>query len=677
MLLLQGILSLAPQVEATHGSDARIRFYTGNSMVLYNDPNGSFKGRRDIPELEFEIDYFHASVATSRPGEHLATKTTSSQESLMRAWGWIQNCLTNHVLCGKDEARQLPTRILDLGDVDDEDDGEEDDEPLLANLMETSEGDLGKYVALSHSWGNEQPLKATTDNLADHKEPGILVSSLPRTFRDAIQITRRLGLRYLWIDSLCIIQDSVDDWQIESSKMAQVYRNSWVTVAATNSTSTTSGCFNTQRAVTVQAENANDETLNVLFPAASDLRRNLRLTLRFCRKHPDFGLYASPRANVDFPLLSRGWAYQERLLAPRVLHFGRHELLWECMQDLDCECGQMKWSNAQNMGSYMNRNTTGELPPKIAHYAALHVGASTNNSSANNDNSSAISKTPQDNRGEQQNGEDWAKFKRNQKLLARWEEMIVEYSGRSLTYGTDRLPAFSGVASEMVETLGFKYMAGLWQEMLPIGLLWVRSNNTELATARRDPWPAPSWSWASIDAPVEFLVKGHARYKKRKKQNMFCSLQEVHCVPAGKDPRGQVVLKQSYIILSAQLKTVELWFTRGQFMDGRPSRASVAISKGKKGPSVAFNGSFMVRGSKAEPSTFTPDIQICDAEGNWNWGENDEIYCARMLKTEDLYAWLILRPVPGEPDVFERIGAICDTEANWKCEGGARLIKII
>lgn len=126
----------------------------------------------------------------------------------------------------------LPTRVLDLKDV--QNNG-------AVYLLETH-GMKGKYIALSYCWGPpiSHPLKTSLATLKPHKE-GISISTMPQTFRDAIAITTRLRVRYLWIDSLCIIQGDSEDWERESSRMCDVYGNSYLTIAASVSTGSDCG----------------------------------------------------------------------------------------------------------------------------------------------------------------------------------------------------------------------------------------------------------------------------------------------------------------------------------------------------------------------------------------------------------------------------------------------------
>lgn len=102
-------------------------------------------------------------------------------------------------------------------------------------------GAHGKYFALSHCWGGDIPSKTLTRPLPDYLKA---LPDLPRSFRDAIRITRELGFRYLWIESLCILQDSLEDWQKESAAMRDVYRNAALTISASASNNSEGGMLN-------------------------------------------------------------------------------------------------------------------------------------------------------------------------------------------------------------------------------------------------------------------------------------------------------------------------------------------------------------------------------------------------------------------------------------------------
>ncbi|EMD68557.1 hypothetical protein COCSADRAFT_134413, partial [Bipolaris sorokiniana ND90Pr] len=111
-------------------------------------------------------------------------------------------------------------------------------------LVETKDGQTGCYVALSHCWGNPEnhPLKTTKENYTE-RLAGIPLEELPKTFRDAVKITKHIGVKYLWIDSLCIIQDDIEDWKQEAAKMGAVYEYARLTIAAADARDSTEGCF--------------------------------------------------------------------------------------------------------------------------------------------------------------------------------------------------------------------------------------------------------------------------------------------------------------------------------------------------------------------------------------------------------------------------------------------------
>jgi len=130
-------------------------------------------------------------------------------------------------------SRLLPTRVLDVGV-----EGRSHDIKLIT--LGTEEV---KYIALSHCWGDSRSILTTTKLTLKPRQQNIEFNDLPRTFQDAVQITRALDVRYLWIDSLCIVQDDEDDWQVESGRMAEIYLGSYLTVAATGSADSSGGCF--------------------------------------------------------------------------------------------------------------------------------------------------------------------------------------------------------------------------------------------------------------------------------------------------------------------------------------------------------------------------------------------------------------------------------------------------
>lgn len=143
----------------------------------------------------------------------------------------IDICDQNHPGC-KSLNPRLPTRVLNVCAGEDHNG---------TTLEETTEAH-GKYAALSHCWGRETPATTTIANLDDRKVD-ISIADLPLTFQEAIWLTRQLDLQYLWIDSLCIIQDDSNDWRREAPRMANVYGDAFITFSASHSTGCHTGLF--------------------------------------------------------------------------------------------------------------------------------------------------------------------------------------------------------------------------------------------------------------------------------------------------------------------------------------------------------------------------------------------------------------------------------------------------
>jgi hypothetical protein len=165
-----------------------------------------------------------ASIIYARP----IHADSSSGDCFNIAFDWLRERRDGHEQCSK----ELPTRVIDVGAYG-----------IPPRLIIAQQGQVGNWVALSHCWGKDAPsLKTITANL-DALCQELPVDDLPLTWKDAILVTRRLGFRYLWIDSLCIIQDSKDDWLMESARIQIVYKGASLTLMAEASPDSTSGIF--------------------------------------------------------------------------------------------------------------------------------------------------------------------------------------------------------------------------------------------------------------------------------------------------------------------------------------------------------------------------------------------------------------------------------------------------
>ena len=346
----------------------------------------------------------------------------------------IDDCLLNHKTCKPPETTPLPTRILDLTG---------DDFIKLYSTRNENE----RYVCLSHSWGGITPCQTLKENHERYQER-IDLSDLPETFRDVVGYVRRLGIRFLWIDSLCIVQDDADDWRRECVKMYSVYRNATLTIAATKSKDSRSGLFaKVERQFLGQRVGDIDVTFDEERSTQYTEKCDLFLRQTLYETHDAFHRHI-PGDQGKLPLLDRGWVFQERLLSPRVLHFGSQELVWECAEYSFCEC-----QDVVNSVTTLKKEHSEQTPsPK------------------------------------------W------------WQELVNDYSALKLTFPSDRLPALSGIAKEFQKHHSDQYIAGMWESSIFQDMLWrVEGSNRNKKLAE---WRAPSWSWVSVGGTISYETNG-------------------------------------------------------------------------------------------------------------------------------------------------------------------------
>lgn len=216
---------------------------------------------------------------------------------------WRQNCSkhSNYTPLGAMKSF-VPRRLIDEGT----DRWEQVKLRLDSDVMSAAE-----YMTLSHRWANASVGKLTTINILQ------LVHMIPKnflsyTFKDAIIMTRALGFKFLWIDSLCIIQDSVEDQATESALMHSIYGNSSYNISAIASSSSSEGLLLRKSVYT-------PIRVNILIDGTE--------TAHIVRMHDTWNEFVT-----SSPLNIRGWVCQERLLSLRVLHFSNHQIFWECGQ---------------------------------------------------------------------------------------------------------------------------------------------------------------------------------------------------------------------------------------------------------------------------------------------------------------------------------------------------------
>ena len=410
---------------------------------------------------------------------------TCSARAKEAASQWLDNCVSNHEECSQTMLSDfLPTRLIDIGT-------EGSIVPRLVNS--TSFKSPQRYITLSHCWGGQVPMTLRQDNLARMAQ-GIDYQCLPKTFRHALVVTRQLKCRYIWIDSLCIIQDSHEDWEKEASQMNQVYANAYCNLSASAAKNSSEGMFFHRHVLAI-------------FP--------LRITLNKIQYY-----FQPSHANIysivnDSTLNSRAWVYQERFLSPRILHFTPSQLFWECKTQMACESYPMSCSQ----GDFM-------LPPLKRVNPALDGLLI-----RQRDGGSIFNQSP-------------SPFV---DAFAVWKEVIYNYSRRQLTRNSDKLVAISGVAHEMNKILDDDYLAGIWRRHLRYGLIW---QILDEKSTRSSAYIAPSWSWASTNGVVARKPLAEVEYEHA------VEILRAEVVLAGPNRFGQVT--SGYIELKGSLMTISL-----------------------------------------------------------------------------------------------------------------------
>ena len=283
----------------------------------------------------------------------------------------------------------------------------------------------------------------------------IQLDLLPQTFKDAIHITRELGYQYIWIDSLCILQDDQYDWAYESSTMIRIYSNSVLTIAALWGCNSDSGCFIERKPLQQQDCRIGDWAGSGIYVESVDRRlRN------------DFG-------QVDpAPLYKRAWVLQERLLSPRILCYGPLQLHWECFTHQFDEMSPKANPSTGCEGDLTKHDF--KLFEQLRMPETEYIYQRPTSAS----------------------------------IYGIWSNIKSQYWKSVLTFESDVLVAFSGITVSMEKTLGMKNLYGLWAEFLALEFLWAVLNPTK---AVRSP-EFPTWSWASVRGTDFYQQLGMRRY---------------------------------------------------------------------------------------------------------------------------------------------------------------------
>ncbi|KAE8451812.1 hypothetical protein EG329_002652 [Mollisiaceae sp. DMI_Dod_QoI] len=451
---------------------------------------------------------------------------TGSDANLKIARRWLDECDRNHTACVSSQGPPvLPSRVIDVSSA----------QPFLYQ----SDGKCERYTILSHCWGKQQIITTKLGDLETRLKE-VSLASMSKTFREAVEITRRLGLRYLWIDSLCIIQDSIRDWEVESFKMGAYYKSAYVTISASGADDGTVGCFLARNPASIQ-------------PILLSIRlHQAKESIQVISRQPYFKVAPRRPTSLGMSRLDRrAWCLQESIMSPRLLKFGHHQLEWACNTKLASE--------NDVSGSF---NSVSDQVDSFCPLVELQAQLSYNGPLSKHN------------------------F---------WFDIVGQYTRRQLSHISDMLPALSGIVANIQQLTGDIYLAGIWKSDLARGLLWrtpcrilrprspsstridiedwrdVADWEAEFNSKhpqRSDSYHAPSWSWACInncfaDWDLVFdwasidndVVYGDDLEQSKHGESCF-NLQSAFTVPAGQNPFGQVT--DGKLILEGRIKKAEV-----------------------------------------------------------------------------------------------------------------------
>lgn len=374
----------------------------------------------------------------------LPNLTPDSEKSFTRVKSWMESCHRDHPSCSSQHEQAMPKRLIAIS-------------PNNLRLLETN-AEIQKYAALSYKWGGPQRVQATNASLRSLMN-GFRIEDLPYSLRDAVTVTQQLGLSYLWIDALCIIQDNESDKSTEVSRMATIYENAAVTIASSRTNSAMESFLGPR--IEFNGRRFDNDSSHELFGFDYHCRDGQLGSIVLMHEY-------MPRLFDQEPLDTRAWAFQERLLSPRIIDYCSEQTKWVCRMSQ----GQTGFTDG-----WLNRSVG---------YRDHELLIRSQDTIRSLDHAS-------------KNSIHNARYE--------WYSILSLYTSRDITRKADRLPAISAVARRYAEILEVEYMAGLWRPWLGEELLWKQHQNiTGTVRPTEYQYQGPSWSWAGIDAPIEIKM---------------------------------------------------------------------------------------------------------------------------------------------------------------------------
>jgi hypothetical protein len=380
---------------------------------------------------------------------------------------WLFDCLNSHSGCQFQSSHNyaqapLPRRLLEITVVE---------EQVKARLCEViNPCESVHYMTLSHCWGKAPIWCLLKENYKLCVE-NIPLSRLAPVFRDAMSVVIKARVSYLWIDSLCIIQDDPEDWARESARMGGIYRGAICNIAATGFPNGSSGLFPRRDLRAIKPVHVcldhplkfeNDDTVKSQFYLA------------------DYDLWQ--KGVETAPLNTRAWVIQERCLSPRVLHFGSQQLFWECM---DLRASEMFF-----------RGIPSHIP--IFNFKCFRIPSVINIEEQSVDGIPHMQQ-----RWQTQDSKPSIEPSPLPSKIKYWWTIVEAYTRTTRSVTSDKLVAISGIAKVLQPYFKSRYLAGLWESNLPRGLLWsVDKDQIKSVVLGPTEYLAPSWSWAGLDHPT-------------------------------------------------------------------------------------------------------------------------------------------------------------------------------
>ncbi|KAL1607629.1 hypothetical protein SLS60_002563 [Paraconiothyrium brasiliense] len=376
-------------------------------------------------------------------------------------------------------------------------------------LIETAEVILpvrDAYIALSHCWGRSQSFRLLRENIAAHKK-GIELGSLPQTFKDAVALTRKLSVCYLWIDSLCIIQDDVDDWRKEAALMADVYSNAYLTISAARAGGDDEGFLQLRKTSYVTIHVVLPDQTKTEFFIGPEMPKEERLK------------------GMQDPVDTRAWIFQEALLSQRLLRFHRDEMSFMCQSRGLLH--NMWYSGLLKLESRSERELQEKLP--------IQEGIGQIISRLNN-----------------------SEGKKS------WQDMVKLYLDRRLTLDKDRLPALAGLAKRVAQDTKVnehraiggmgEYLAGMWSAELGASqfceaLLWRPIRPIDSTTRSSF---IPSWSYLHASGPIQVYPE---EWEEPAGMMWPAQFKRAYMEPLGPDPYGE--LRSGYIVVHSMIVNLD------------------------------------------------------------------------------------------------------------------------